>query len=66
MTVFFVSFESNQPICPGILRDKLLRSINLEGQPFEQKIEAVEYTIKIKSNYLAAEKYGVMFGSLGI
>ena len=32
----------------------------------EQNIEAVEYTIKIKSNYLAAEKYGVMFGPLGI
>ena len=59
MTVFFVYFESNQPIYPGILRDKLLRSINLEGQPFEQKIEADEYAIKNKSNYLAAEKYGV-------
>ena len=32
----------------------------------EQKIEAIEYAIKIKSNYLAAEKYGVMFGLLGI
>ena len=25
----------------------------------EQKIEVVEYAIKIKNNYLAAEKYGV-------